>query len=138
MTDRDEILEEAAQQIGAGSLLDYRGVMGRRKRDREDAKLRSKTIEECRVSFAAEIRRMKGNVRGDPKTILEDIRDAPEGQHTLLLTDAWPLAWLGLLDIYSTTKVTGNSVPPQTLYRIEITEKGHALLNGESDGYPEA
>ena len=54
---------------------------------------------------------------------------AREGAYDIgSLVDAWPLAWKGWLDITATIKCNSNWVPPETVYRIELTDKGRQVL----------
>lgn len=125
---RDEILEEVALHIEELSFLDFRGVAAKRKRDREDAALRVKTIGETRKHLAAEIRGLKGNNRGDAVEVLKTLSELGDDWHEPYLRDAWPLAWKGWVDIHASVKLNSNSIPPETEYRITLTDKGKAVL----------
>ena len=129
MNERDELLEAAARLIEALSLDELRGIMARRKRDREDADLRSRTIRETRKQCAAEVRRYKNNPRSDPLAVLERLAALREvGRHDLYLAEAWPLARSGWLRIEVSIVLNSNSVPPPTEYRITLTDIGKAAL----------
>lgn len=125
----DAVLEYAAQLIEEASFLDVRGIAARRKRDREDADLRFRTIQETRRECARHIRAMKNRRDLDAIEVLRHLSDLPEGhQHTLYLRDAWPLAWKGWVKIECTINCTCISVPPETTYRLTLTEEGREQL----------
>lgn len=125
---RDEILEEAARYIEEMSFLDLRGLASKRKRDREDAALRCETIKETRKQLAADIRGLKENKRGDAVEVLKMLSELGDGWHAPYLRDAWPLAWKGWVDIQATVRLNSNSIPPETEYRITLTDKGREVL----------
>jgi hypothetical protein len=50
-------------------------------------------------------------------------------RHDGSLIDAWPLAWKGWVDIDCTIRCNSNWLPPQTTYRITLTDKGRAVLD---------
>lgn len=130
---RDEILELAAQIAEQSSLLDLRGIMSKRKRDREDASLRMAAREELRTEIADHIRYAKASRRHDPIAILADLAALPDDyRHDMHLTEAWPLAWKGWLDIEMTVRTNSNSVPPEAQYRIRLTEEGRAVLAAQA------
>lgn len=133
MTTRDEILEEIALYIEGRQFRDFASTLSRRKRDREDADLRARVALDERTILAREVRGMKGDDRYDPVRILQRIASHdgekyPRG-YQIFLTEAWPLVWKGLVNIYAEIKCNSNSLPPETCYRIEITEHGRDLLS---------
>lgn len=131
--DRDEILEYAALIVEESSLLDLRGIMAKRKRDREDAALRMVAREEMRKELAERIRYSKNSRKGDAMAVLADIAALPDDyRHDMHLTDAWPLAWKGWVDIEMTVTTNSNSVPPEAQYRIRLTDKGRAILDTQA------
>ena len=125
---RDQVLEEAALFAEGASFEDFRGVLARKKRDREDANLRYETAKKVRAEFAQRLRNMKSAPNLNPLVILQQISEAPEAQHTIYLTMAWPLAWKGWVDIYAVLKTNDNCHPPETAYRIVLTDEGREAL----------
>ena len=125
---RDQVLEEAALSAERVSLEDLQGVLARRKRDREDANLRYETAKKVRAEFAQRLRNMKSAPNLNPLVILQQISEAPEEQHTIYLTRAWPLAWKGWVNIYAVLKTNDNCLPPETTYRIVLTDEGREAL----------
>lgn len=126
---RDAVLEWVAKWIEDRSLTDFRGVMARKKRDREDAELRCTTRAELRDEMARSVRAMIGREDLGPTAILERIRDTKDGiGHVVLLRDAWPLAWQGLVAIECRVMCNDNTIPPRAEYRVTLTEKGREML----------
>jgi hypothetical protein len=141
--DADDVLEYAARLIEDSSLLDLCGVMAKRKRDREDADLRFRTIQETRAEMARHIRAMKSRPDLDARNVLAKLAALPSDgrNHDMHLRDAWPLAWKGWCNIKCTVICNSNCCPPETEYRIEITDYGREILaavnihqRGEPDG----
>jgi hypothetical protein len=124
----DETLEYAAQLVETPHFLELRGVMAKRKRAREDAELRRKTWEEFRTETASYLRAMKTRPELSAASALARI--AEHGCHGHLV-DAWPLAWKGWLNIYAVVRCNSNGVPPETEYRVELTDKGRVVLARE-------
>jgi hypothetical protein len=124
----DATLEWAAREIERGDLSDLRGVMAPKKRAREDAALRRLARKDLRKELAAFLRAFKSRDDLSPRSVLRRIAEADEKSHIAMLTDAWPLAWDQLVNITAQLSLADNCVPPEIAYRIEITEKGHALL----------
>lgn len=126
----DEILEYAARLIEESSIEDWAGAWAKRKRVREDSDLRYKTAQEVRASCAKHVRAMKARPDLSPIATLRYIAEAKEGHggHVHLLRDAWPLAWKGWVNIECTVKCNDNCIPPETVYRIVVTDKGRAVL----------
>ncbi len=127
----DEILEYAAKLIEDTDLSDMAGVWAKKKRDREDAGLRHKTSEEVRARCAAHIRAMKKRPELGPVGLLRELAGLPSDNymgHVMHLRDAWPLAWKGWLNIECILKTNSNGVPPETEYRIVLTDKGRDIL----------
>lgn len=125
----DEVLEYAARLIEEASFTDLAGIWAKRKRDREDAELRRKTILETRQDCARLIRAFKNRPDLDAKNVLQRLSELrPCDNHVAYLKDAWPLAWKGWLNIKATVTCNSNCVPPETGYQIEITEDGRAVL----------
>lgn len=128
----DEVLEYAARLIEDPSFLDIAGIWAKRKRDREDADLRRKTIEQARKDFADHIRAFKGRRDMDLISELRDIaalEPADSVSHVVELRRAWPLAWKRLVKIEVTIDCADNTIPPAARYRISLTEKGRELLS---------
>jgi len=127
----DEILEYAAKLIEDTDLSDMAGVWAKKKRDREDAALRLKAAEDVRKRCAAHVRAMKKRPELSPIETLREMADLPSDTypgHVMHLRDAWPLAWKGWLDIQCIIKTNSNGVPPETEYRIVLTDKGRDVL----------
>src|SRR5690348_4907830 len=128
-TDRDEILEWAAQLIEEAPITDIAGIWARRKRAREDAELRAKTYAEARREMASRIRAFKNRPELDALSTLRDLADLPDAEnHVIHLRDAWPLAWKGWLNIECIVTCNSNSIPPATRYLISLTERGRQAL----------
>lgn len=130
---RDEIIEWCAQQIERDRITDIRGIGARRRRDREDAELRAQTIQETRAELAAHLRAFKSRPDLDPLATLRQVAGLlPDDlEHTALVRNAWPLAWNGLVDIDVIARLNSNSIPPESQYRITITDKGRRMLESE-------
>lgn len=127
--DADSALERTAQAIEEPGLTDLRGVMAKRKRDREDAELRRQVREECRKEFAERIREFKSDRNTDAVEVLRRLADLPENaDHTAYLTDAWPIAWKGWVNIECTIICNSNWVPPQNRFKIRLTDEGRHVL----------
>jgi hypothetical protein len=118
--------------VGEAFVFDLVGVATKKKRDREDANLRFKTIQENRADCARHIRAFKSRPDLDPVNVLRELSELTDSHcgHALKLRDAWPLAWKGWVDIECTIKCNSNSIPPETNYRITLTEYGRGILNG--------
>lgn len=126
--DMDEVLEYAARLIEEQSFQDLAGILARRKRDREDAELRRKATAETRRACARHIRSFKNRPELDAKSVLRDLSElGPDDPHSMHLLDAWPLVWKGWLNINCTIRCN-SIIPSMTEYRIEITERGRAVL----------
>lgn len=127
----DEVLEYAAKLIEDTDISDWRGVWAKKKRDREDAALRFKTAGEVRAACAKHIRAMKGRPELGPIETLRGLSDLPTDHymgHVMHLRDAWPLAWKGWVDIECIIRTNSNGVPPDSSYRIVLTDKGREVL----------
>lgn len=122
----DELIEQIACGIEAGSFSDIMGTVAKKKRAREDAGLRFQTRKAQQGEIAQYVRSFKAGHGNDPLAVLEEIADGQRAE--LLLHDAWPLAWRGLCDISVTILTTTNSLPPPTSYHIKLTERGEAML----------
>ena len=127
-------MEYAARLIEEGTFADWKGALSRRKRDREDAELRRLARQEARKEAAAYVRAMANRPDLSAAAVLDRIASAPERQHVLLLRDAWPLAWKRLVRIEALLDCASNTIPPETTYRITITDKGRDLLAQELTG----
>jgi hypothetical protein len=127
----DEILEYAAKLIEDTDLSDLAGVWAKKKRNREDAELRLRTAEDVRKRCASHIRAMKKRPELGPVGTLRELaglsNDSYMG-HVMHLRDAWPLAWKGWVNIECILKTNSNGVPPETEYRIVLTDKGRDIL----------
>jgi predicted P-loop ATPase len=128
MSDRDDALEEAARFVEGLDFREMQGIWAKRKRDRENADLRGKTIRETRERIAEELRGLKTHRRHDAKAMLAGIAAQIERGQTPTQVDAWPLAWKGWVNIYAITRCNTNVYPGETTYRIELTDKGRAVL----------
>lgn len=126
----DDALEFAAQLVEERSLLDLRGLMSRRKRDREDAQVRLSARDELRRELADLIRAFKDRPDLSPLTALKRIAEADDRSHELHLRDAWQLAAKGWVRVLVNVDCTGNSIPPEARYRVEVTERGRRVLEG--------
>lgn len=124
----DATLEYAAQMIEESSLLDLIGIGARRKRQREDAALRMETREELRRDMARHLRAMKGRRDRDAIAVLEHLATLDGGDHVSYLSDAWPLAWKRWVKIEAIINCADNCVPPETHYRITVTDRGRQAL----------
>ena len=131
MTERDEILEAAALEIEEPEFMDLRGALSPTKKGQREYEIRSAAIDETRKSCARVIRAMKSGNGLDPMEQLRRIAAiSPDSrQHELYLKSAWPLAFKGWLNIECRIRCNSNSVPPETEYRIELTDKGRAALS---------
>jgi hypothetical protein len=124
----DEALELAARLIEGMSLTDFRGMNARRKRDREDAALRVETIRQTREECARHIRAFINRPDLEPLAVLRHVAEEQTSQHSAWLTDAWPLAWKGWVNIEATIVCNSNRLPPETRYRIVLTDAGREAL----------
>lgn len=137
-TDTDSVLEYAATLIEETSILDMGGIFAKRKRVREDAELRHETAKNVRKRCAEHIRAMKARPDLSPLITLRRLSEMKDDRHhAAYLRDAWPLAWKGWVDIEATIKCNSNQIPPETEYRIRLTDKGRELLATE-DATPTA
>lgn len=128
---RDDVLEYAARLAEEKSFGDLRGIAARRKRDREDAELRLRVIEETRREIAAHIRAAVGRKDLHPISILGRLAAIPadaERAAMMYVQEAWPLAWMGLVRIDCIIRCNSNVIPPETDYRIALTERGRKAL----------
>lgn len=130
MTERDKILESAALAIEEPSLIDLCGILSRTKKGQREYELRRAAIMDTRRRCAEIIRAMKSGRGLDPITQLRRIAELPANSrhHELYMVEAWPLAWKGWLTIECTIVCNSNSVPPETSYRIMLTDAGHRVL----------
>lgn len=126
---RDVVLEWAARKIEGGSLGDLRGIAAKRKRDRDAALKRIEIAKEVRAEAASLLRAFIGRDDLSIRSILAEISGLDsDKKHDRLLTDAWPLAWKGLVDIECRIQCNSNQTPNPTSYRITLTEKGRAMI----------
>lgn len=131
--DRDAILLEVAGWIEEGDFIALAGIMGKRKRIREDAALRIETSKDVRRRMADMIRGRMQNKVGQPE---EFIRDVKAGRYDKMYTAfdvraAIALADKGFLKVEVVSQIAGpwnNTVGGQTAYRFSVTDKGEALL----------
>lgn len=126
----DRVLEAVAVELEGLNLLDIMGVAAKKKRAREDAAVRMKAREEQRQELIRHLRAMKNRPDLGVDSILKEIheRKTPPGGDVLLLRDAWPLAWKGLVDIECYITCTGGFIPPETRYRVTLTNKGRERI----------
>lgn len=130
----DAVLEWAARLIEDLHLSDIGGIAARKKRDREDAQVRIAAIERTRRDCARHIRAFKSRTDLSTEAVLRRISELnPNSRHDFELIEAWPLAWKGLVKIEANINVASNVVPPETKYRITLTDKGRALLRDSAD-----
>lgn len=130
--DRDAILEFAASLIEEDDILDCLGIAARRKRDREDAELRTRAAKEERRRCAARIRAFKSRRNLDAIHILRTLAGLDKeswAEHSIHLIYAWPLAWRGLVNIECVIVCNSNNIP---WFRIVLTEAGHSALREAS------
>ncbi len=134
--DIDALLESLAMEVEETSLRDHQGVLAKRKRDREDANLRAETMRSERAYIAEFIRSKKSNRARDAVMVLRDIseRSSYAPPHDAMLSDAWPLALHGWLDIFCVVRCTANEIPPPTHYSITITDLGRKVLASARTG----
>lgn len=138
---RDELLEWAAARIEELSILDWPSLPQRNKGERrnskrlrraeEDAELTKKVIAVTRAKCAAELRRLLNRPDLAALAVLDRLERLPDDRrHDVELRDAWPLSFLGKgwLTIACTIRCDGDSIPPETRYRIELTDKGREIL----------
>lgn len=131
----DEILEYAAKLIEDTDISDWAGAWAKKKRDREDAELRMKTAGEVRKRCADHIRAMKKRPDLGPVETLRKLSELPTDSymgHVMHLREAWPLAWKGWVDINCILKCNSNGIPPESEYRIILTDKGRGILAAAS------
>lgn len=92
--ERDELIELIARGVEERSLLDLRGVMAKRKRDREDAQLRLDARHEQRAELGRFIRAFKSGEGRDPTTQLRRIKYAArltkDGEEAIAEREAAP------------------------------------------------
>ena len=133
----DETLEYAARLIEEPNISELFGHFGqswpkgtRRKRKTADQDLALRVAERVRRNAAEFIRAMKSRPDLDARQALRDIADdLSHGlRHEGHLVDAWPLAWKGWLDIKCIIRCNSNSIPPETEYRIELTDTGREII----------
>lgn len=125
----DKTLEWAAQFIEQHDFIDIAGIAARKKRDREDAELRMKTRHAIKAEMANHMRAFKSRRDLDAREVLRRVVEWSDESHCgISLTEAWPLAWKGWLDIHAHIKCNSNQVPPQTHYTVTLTERGRKIL----------
>jgi hypothetical protein len=126
----DEVLEYAALLIEDTDLSDLVGILAKQKRGREDAELRLKTSKDVRARCAAHIRAMKNRPELGAVATLRDLAElSTDDDHAAHLREAWPLAWQGWVNIKATIRCNSNCIPPDTTYRIELTDRGRKVLD---------
>lgn len=139
----DETLEYAARLIEEPDISELFGHFGRswpkgtrRKRKTEDQELALRVAERVRRSAAAFVRAMKNRPDLSARQTLRDIAGdlSRDFRHEVHLADAWPLAWRGWLDIKCIIRCNSNVIPPETEYRIEITDEGRKVITEEEGG----
>jgi len=130
MSERDEILEAAAIEIEAPSLLDLAGALTKTKKGQREYELRSEATMKERKRCAGLIRAMKSGCGLDPIERLRRISELVPGsrQHELYLRDAWPLVSKGWVDIECRLLCSSNCSPPESHYEITLTEDGRVAL----------
>lgn len=126
----DATLEYAAQLVERGSFTDLAGIMAKRKRDREDAVLRMRSREEVRAEIAAHLRAMMSRPELSAVNVLRRISELGDREfdHAAMLHDAWPLAWKRWVKITALLNCASNQIPPETEYRISLTDRGREVL----------
>lgn len=127
--ERAKIIEEVAQWIEEASFLDLRGILSRRKRDREDAEVRRKARDELRAEIADMVRGRAGNGVGDPVATLKRLMET-DGRWigSELRSEGWPLVFKGWIDVTVITHISENSLPARSEFRITLTDEGKKAL----------
>ena len=133
MSEREAAILEVADWLEEPDLRDLAGICARRKRDREDARLRGDTAKATRADLARMVRARVGNKVGDPAEFLRDVR---AGQYSKAYTsfdirEAISLADKGLMVVEVATQIAGpwnNMVGGNTRYLFSLTDRGRALI----------
>jgi hypothetical protein len=123
--ERDELIELIARGVEERSLLDLRGVMAKRKRDREDAQLRLDARHEQRAELGRFIRAFKSGEGRDPTTQLRRIKD---GERIWMLRDVADLVDMGLISLSVTVDLTYGSISGQVEYAARLTKDGEEAI----------
>jgi hypothetical protein len=140
--ERDETLEWAARRIEEpGFLSDQvalpvrlkgeRRTSRRMQRAREDAALIEEITRQVRARCAADLRAFLARPELSALAVLETIAGLGEDRrHDVYLRDAWPLAWSGKgwVHIDCIIRCDSNVIPPETEYRIRLTDRGRQAL----------
>ena len=129
MSNRDDILEAAAMAIEKEHFSDLSGVLSRTKKGQREYEIRSEAIKRTRKSCAEIIRAMKSGSGLDPVEQLRRIAAATGRQQELYLTEAWPLAWKGWLDIDCVLACNSNGMRDRVTYIIRLTDEVRKMLS---------
>lgn len=131
---RDAVIDEIAGWVGESSLSEIGGILAKRKRVREDAELRARTIREYRAEL---VQMIVGRKNNKVDRIDEDLRDIAAGnfgwRNRLSTNDlgvAFRLARRGLAIITVKATVAGsyNCSQPETMWEVTLSPKGEAML----------
>jgi hypothetical protein len=127
----DDALEYAAQLVEEMHFGDLRGIMAKKKRDREDAALRVDTIKKTRKEMAAHIRAFKDRPDLSLVTLLreaENLCGVGLDDSIILARGGWQLASKGWVKVTMTAECTTNQIPPPVHFEVRITDKGRTVL----------
>lgn len=132
MNDADTIIEQIACELDEPSFLDLRGIIAKRKRDREDADLRMRTRQEQRRELASWVRSFKSDKGNSPLRFLESVRDGKADQYS------WGpevvAAILGQLVTVTLEMEMSSHLPNcERRYRFSITDKGMGMLGSPAE-----
>ena len=122
----DDILEQIASDMERKTFTDLRGIMGRRKRDREDADLRMQARQEQRRELADWVRSFKAGRGNSYPVKLERILDNPFARGAdVAAALVMGHAELTISFAFGLGTHTANVRP---VFRITLTEDGLAVL----------
>lgn len=128
MEDRDALIEEIAAAVEAPCITDICGVGAKRKRAREDARLRMKAREELRTEMGAFIRSFKTGSGNDPLMELERIAENGGSVIVWRLDDVLALYSCRYVTLDLTVPLSTNEVPFKAQFVATITETGRKAL----------
>lgn len=132
----DAALLAAAKLIEEGHFSDLRGVMARKKRDREDAQLRLKTMKEVREGLSTSVLSLMRDKQTTPKQMLTELVKFSKIMTANCVRKAMYLADAGYLTLYVKIQVAGdwsNVVGGTQVYTFDLSEKGKALLEDSEE-----
>ncbi len=128
--EHNALVEIIAKGVEEGSILDLRGILSKRKRDREDADLRMKVREEQRQELGRFIRAFKRGEGRDPISELGKIAAAGGSRKYERFIDIDTLLAPGWITIDIVTRVSDNSIPARSEFIATLTKRGRAVLGG--------